>query len=112
MDARLDIIMDDYEKTDNSFKEKPTFLSLLLGSRKFTQSEVREIWLSGIRRGIEIGLNKASLEGQKIEIRSNIRDERQKEFYERFLLLADSYDCQIQYHPSHGMCVVDLNRDL
>lgn len=111
MDARLDMLMYDIKKNDKSFQEKETFLSLLFGGHAFTQNEMRDTWFMGIRRGLEIGLNKASLEGQKIEIRNNIVNDRHKEFYNEFLKLSERHKCQIQYHPSHGMCVVDLKQD-
>jgi hypothetical protein len=108
MNTNIDNMMATIKLEDNSFKEKETGLSLLFGGHKYTQSEVREIWFNGIRVGIEHGLNNASLQGQKIEITRNMSNPRHKEFYDKFLELASKYNCQIQYHPLHGMVVVDL----
>lgn len=104
MDARLDNIMIDICRNDNSFKEEET----IFNRHKYTQKEVRKIWFEGIRHGIEQGLFISSLEGQKIEITRNICDKRQEEFYNKFLELANTYKCQIQYHPIEGMCIIDL----
>ena len=32
-----------------------------------------------------------------------------KEFLEKFYKLADEYNCQVQYHPKHGMTVITKN---
>jgi hypothetical protein len=109
MDAYINNIVSEMKISDNSFKEPETMLSLLFGGHKYTQSEAREIWFSGIAVGLEEGLRRASLEGQRIQINSNMQNERQKEFYEKFLRLAQEYKCQIQYHPHFGMCVIDRN---
>jgi hypothetical protein len=107
---RVDVLMFDIERNDNSFTEKGNVFSSLFG-HKYSQGEAREIWFQGIRHGLEIGLRKASIEGQRIEITSNMTNERHKEFYSKFLELANKYNCQIQYHSNHGMMVIDLNRD-
>ena len=33
-----------------------------------------------------------------------------KEFIEKFYKLAEEYNCAIEYHPLHGMCVVQLKK--
>jgi hypothetical protein len=107
MDLRVKQIIDEHKLYDNSFKEKETTLSLLFGGHKYTQSEAREIWFSGIACGVEIGLNKASLEGQKLELINNTENPKHKEFLEKFYKLASEYQCAIQYHPQFGMTVID-----
>jgi len=112
MDARIENIISEMKLSDNSFKEKETGLSLFFGGHKYTQSEAREIWFSGIRVGIEEGLRRSSLEGQRIETHRNLTNDRHKEFYEKFLKLAEEYECRIQYHPHLGMCVTDMSRSV
>ena len=68
---------------------------------------MRETWDRGIKYGIEIGLRKSSLEGQRIELNQNTTDGKHKEFLEKFYQLSDEYKCAIQYHPEIGMVVVD-----
>jgi hypothetical protein len=97
---------------DKSFMGKENFLTILLkGGISYSQSEVREIWFKAIALGMQEGLRMGSLEGQRIEITNNIQNSRHKEFYENFLKLAQKYNCAIQYHPTEGMCVVDLNKE-
>ena len=90
--------------------EKENFFTMLKGGIRFSQAEVREIWFLGIASGIEIGLNKASLDGQMVELNDNTKDIRHKQFLEKFYKLAEEYMCAIQYHPEVGMTVVDVKR--
>lgn len=107
MDLRVKRIVDEHRENDNSFTEKETILSLLFGVHRYTQSEVREIWFQAIGVGVEIGLRKASLEGQKLELMHNTKNPKHKEFLEKFYKLAAEHNCAIQYHPEHGMMIVD-----
>ena len=104
MDARIERIMSEQELDDRSFMEKETLLGSLF-SRGYTSQEMREAWLRGIRHGVEIGLHKASLEGQKIELGKNAC-ERHQEFIRKYYELAEEHGCAIQYHPAHGMTIV------
>lgn len=106
MDLRIEHIFREEMRGDTSFQEKGTGLSLLFGTHKYSKQEMRETWDKGIKHGIEIGLRKASLEGQRIELTHNTTNEKHKEFLEKFYQLADEYRCAIQYHPEVGMVVV------
>jgi len=106
MDSRIEHIMNEQELNDKSFLEKDTQLGSLFGTNKYTKYEMRETWLRGIRHGLEIGLHKASLEGQKIELGKNTGDEKHQEFIRKYYELAEEYGCAIQYHPVHGMTIV------
>lgn len=106
MDLRIEKIFREEMKGDTSFEERGSVLSLIFGSNKYSRKEMKETWNMGIKHGIEIGLRKASLEGQRIELTSNTKDENHKEFLEKFYKLADEYKCEIQYHVENGMCVV------
>ena len=106
MDSRIERIMNEQEQSDKSFLEKDSSLSSLFGQKKYTNQEMRETWLRGIRHGVEIGLFKASLEGQKIELQRNTEDESHAEFIRKFYALAEEYGCAIQYHPIHGMTII------
>lgn len=110
MDLLVDHIFSEEFKNDSSFTEKTNFLSVLFGTHKYSQSEVREIWKRGIKLGIETGLTKAGLEGQKIELLNNA-NERQKEFIKKFYALSEEYMCSIQYHSRIGMVIIDRAPD-
>lgn len=106
MNLRIEYIFREEMKGDKSFQEKESSLSLLFGTRKYSKQEMRETWDRGIKHGIEIGLRKASLEGQRIELNHNTTNEKHKEFLEKFYQLANEYKCAVQYHPEVGMVVV------
>ena len=101
MEDRIKKIMDEFKVNDNSFKEK--------GSLFYSKQDMREAWHSGVSCGVELGLNKASLEGQKLELISNTKTPKHKDFLEKFYKLAGEYNCAVQYHPLHGMVIVDLD---
>jgi hypothetical protein len=106
MDLRIEHIFREEMKGDTSFQEKESGLSLLFGTNKYSKFEMRETWDRGIKHGIEIGLRKASLEGQRIELNRNNTNEKHKEFLEKFYKLVAEHKCAIQYHPQVGMVVV------
>jgi hypothetical protein len=108
MDLRIDNIFLEEMMGDTSFREKDSTLSFLFG-KKYSKEEVREIWHRGIRHGIEIGLRRASLEGQRIELYRNTKDKNKLEFIQKFEQLANEYNCAIQYHPVIGMCIINKN---
>ncbi len=100
--------MIDQRLNDKSFTEKSSFLESLFGrGDSYSQHEVREIWFQGIEHGIGIGLQKASVEGQRIELTANTNNQKHKEFLEKFYKLANEYSCAIQYHPNHGMMIIE-----
>jgi|11BtaG_2_1085332.scaffolds.fasta_scaffold63451_2 DNA-binding Lrp family transcriptional regulator len=110
MDIRIENIFQEAMKGDTSFQEIQNGLkSRLFGRTKYDRHEMRETWNRGVKLGIEIGLNKASLEGQRIELNHNTSEGKNKEFIEKFYKLAEEYKCAIQYHPQIGMVV--LNRE-
>jgi hypothetical protein len=105
MNLRIEYIFNEAMKGDKSFQEKENLFNFIFGAHKYSQKEMRETWRSGIKHGIEIGLRKASLEGQRIELNNNTTEGRDKEFIERFYKLADEYKCAIQYHPEVGLII-------
>lgn len=107
MNLRIETIFIEQMKGDTSFQEKESGLNLLFGGTKYTKRDMKKTWDMGIKHGIEIGLNSASLEGQRIELDRNIKEGRNKEFLIRFYKLAEKYKCAIQYHPKVGMVVID-----
>jgi len=109
MELRVENIFRQEMQGDKSFQETESVLGIIFGSKKYTKLDMRETWNSGIKYGIEIGLRKASLEGQKIEVNTNMTNERHKEFIDKFYKLAEEYNCAVQYHPQHGMVVIDTN---
>lgn len=106
MDLRIEHIFNEEMKGDTSFQERKSTLSMLFGRTKYSKQEMRATWNSGIKHGIEIGLRKASLDGQRIELNANMKNEKHKEFLEKFYQLADEYKCAVQYHPKFGMIIV------
>lgn len=108
MNLRIEHIFYEEMQGDTSFQEAETGLSLLFGSSKYSKHDMRKTWNNGIKHGIEIGLRKASLEGQRIELNRNTINEKHKEFLERFYQLADEYRCAVQYHPKFGMVTVAI----
>ena len=71
MDSRIEHIFREEMEGDTSFQEKESGLSILFGTDKYSKVEMRETWVRGIKHGIEIGLRKASIEGQMIELNHN-----------------------------------------
>ena len=106
MDARVEKIFHEEMKDDKSFLEKDYGLQVLLGGTKYSKMEMRETFHRGVKLGIEIGLRKGSLEGQRIELRKN-SEGRHKEFIDKFYKLAEEYECAISYHPELGMVIID-----
>lgn len=106
MDLRVEKIFHDEMKDDKSFLEKDYGLQVLFGGIRYSKLEARDIWHRGVKLGIELGLRKASLEGQRIELKEN-SEVRHKEFIEKFYKLAEEFECEISYHPEHGMIVLD-----
>ncbi len=106
MNLRIEHIFREEMKGDTSFQEKEIGLSFLFGTNKYSKVEMRETWNRGIKHGIEIGLRKASLEGQRIELNNNTTNERHKEFIEKLYQLTTEYKCAVQYHPEFGMVVI------
>lgn len=106
MDLRVEYIFREEMQGDTSFQEKGDMFRFIFGSTKYSKQEIREAWDSGIKHGIEIGLRRASLEGQIVELNNNTKSERHKEFLEKFHRLAAEYNCRIQYHPKVGMVVI------
>ena len=106
MHLRVEHIFSEEMKGDTSFQEKENGLSFLFGANKYSKQEMRETWDRGIKHGIEIGLRKASLEGQQIELNNNTTNKKHKEFLEKLYQLSAEYKCAIQYHPEVGMVVV------
>jgi hypothetical protein len=107
MDVRMEEIYSQEMKGDTSFREKSTGLELFFGVNYKHKAELKKTREQGIKLGIEIGLRRASLEGQKVEMYQNVKDERQKEFLDKFYALCGEMGFGIQHHPQHGMIVVD-----
>ena len=105
-------IFEEEMKRDTSFQEKDNILSRIFCPTRYSDRDMRETWDKGIMLGIEIGLRRASLEGQRIELERNICTEREKEFVKKLYQLCGEYNCAIQYHPEHGMTLVALREYL
>lgn len=110
MNIRVEHIFTEEMSGDTSFKNDNSMLSVLFGGVKYSSKEAKEIWDSGIKHGIEIGLNRANIEGQIIELRKNTSSDKHNLFIKEFLELSNKYNCAIQYHPKVGMVVVDKSK--
>lgn len=108
MEKLIERIFEEEMGDDTSFQEKENGLAIMFGRTLYSKQEMRETWHRGIRHGIELGLTRASLEGQQIELHNNTTDDKSKEFLKKFYELALEYNCAIQYHPQLGMTVRQL----
>ncbi len=106
MTERVEYIFREEMKGDTSFQERETGFSLLFGGEKYSKHDMRNTWENGIKYGIEIGLQKASLEGQRIELNQNTKDSNHLAFLEKFYRIAEEHNCAIQYHPVLGMTII------
>ena len=106
MNQRVEQIFIEEFTGDTSFQEKETFLNILLGTKSYSKVDMRETWDSGIKLGIETGLRRASVEGQKLELYSNITNAKDKEFLDKFYKLANDYGCSIQYNSNAGGMII------
>ena len=107
-DPRVYNAMQEARKTDKSFTERG-FLGIPI---TYSQLECREFWFQAMQIGMQEGLRMGSLEQQKIDTMNSCKNDRHKEFYTKFLKLAEEYNCAIAYHPIEGMCVIDVNKHL
>lgn len=106
MNLRVENIFFENFKNDKSFLDKESPLKLLFGGTKYSSLEMRETFHRGIKVGIEVGLNEASIEGQIIQLNQNT-EEKHKVFLEKLYALCDEHNCSIIYHPEVGMVAVD-----
>jgi hypothetical protein len=89
------------------FREEMVGDTSFLGNKGATNTELRETWDLGIKHGIEIGLRRASIEGQTIELNANVKDKRHRDFLIKFYALAEEYECAIQHSHKNGMLIID-----
>jgi len=66
-----------------------------------------KIFASGYATGLEEGL-RDSFNTDKLVNTEGLKDDRQKEFYQKFLELSKKYNCRFTFHPLHGMVLEDL----
>ena len=108
MDLRIETIFWEEMKGDTSFRDNsPSSIKEFLFGVSYSNLHMKETWDMGIKHGIEIGLNRASLEGQRIELDNNTKEGKNKEFLKKFYKLVEEYECDIQYHSKIGMVVID-----
>jgi hypothetical protein len=105
MRSRVEYIFHREFKNDKSFMDKPSLLGAIF-PRKYSDTDMRETFHRGARIGIEIGLNEASPQGQRIQLDNNT-DLKHREFLEKMYALCEEYECSIEYHPEVGMIVLD-----
>jgi len=103
-DARVFNEMQQFKINDKSFTEKQFFIF----NKKYSQEEVRKIWLNGIELGLKRGIEIGSLTGQKSQLIDSAKNPNQKAFIDEFYKLSKKYNCAITYHPINGMEIIDL----
>lgn len=96
----------EYLKDNKSFVDMDSFFELMFPI-KYSKPRVREIYENAIKTGIDIGLREASLEGQKLDLYHNAGPEH-KQFLDALYKFLEQHNKAIQWHPVHGMTVVDL----
>tara|TARA_B100000768_G_C11202404_1_gene342329 strand:- start:678 stop:1058 length:381 start_codon:yes stop_codon:yes gene_type:complete len=83
------------------------FGGILEGSNYDDWRKDNKIFASGYATGLEEGL-RDSFNTHKLVNTEDIKDDRQKEFYQKFLELSKQYNCRFTFHPLHGMVLEDL----
>ena len=111
MDTRVNLIFEREMKNDRSFQNdgNSSFFGRLFGLNK-TDRKLRDIWHLGIKYGIEIGLRRASVEGQKKELTHNTAPE-DRAILEEIFDVMNKHNCAIQYHPDHGQMIIRRRYD-
>jgi len=101
-------LVSEIARQDKSFlPERKSPFQLMFGSKSdwYKREQVREIYLRAIEFGIETGLTKASLEGQRLELFSN--SPQHTEVLEELYRFLSERNIAIQFHPHLGMVVVE-----
>ena len=109
MKETIDRIMIKKRHNDNAFQEKWSLIRSVLGHKRYSPNEIREIYFQGMKVGIETGLMNASIEGQIIELNEGVINPRHKEYFLKVCALSEEYNCAIQYSHKNGMVIVELN---
>ena len=112
MNLRIEQIFSEEMIGDKSFMQSDSIVSTLFGKHLYSRQDMREAWDMGIKHGIEIGLNRASLEGQQVELNRNATNNEHKDFLEKFYQLSSKYNCAIKYHPQLGMVVMNIKHNI
>lgn len=96
------------KQTDKAFTDRG-FMNMFPPTYK--QHEVREIWFDALALGMNEGLRMATIQGQQIDLTLNCKNQKHRDFLEKFYELSKEYNCAITYHPLKGMMVIDLNNN-
>tara|TARA_Y100000389_G_scaffold24273_1_gene20950 strand:+ start:5040 stop:5420 length:381 start_codon:yes stop_codon:yes gene_type:complete len=83
------------------------FGDILTGTNYEDWRKTNKIFSDGYATGLEEGL-RDSFNTDKLVNTENLKDDRQKEFYQKFLELSKKYNCKFTFHPLHGMVLEDL----
>ena len=92
---------------DKIHKSKSLFGGFLSGTNYGDWRKENEKFANGYATGLEEGL-RDSFNTDKLVNYTNLRVDRQKEFYQKFLELSKQYNCRFTFHPLHGMVLEDL----
>lgn len=101
--------LDDFKKSDNSFRSNDTFMELLLRpfGKRYNINDMRKAYETGIDIGFDQGIHRYSYKGQRLQLRDNIKNKKHEEFYQKFLELSNEYNIAITYHPLAGMIFIE-----
>lgn len=94
---------------DKAYESKGLFGGLLNSTNYGDWRKKNKVFTNGYATGLEEGL-RDSFNTDKLINAMDLKDERHKEFYQKFLELASSYNCKFTFHPLHGMVLEDLNQ--
>jgi hypothetical protein len=92
---------------DKTYESKGLFGMILNGTNYRNWRKENEVFANGYASGLEEGL-RDSFNTDKLINGMDFKDERHKEFYDKFLELASNYNCRFTFHPLHGMVLEDL----
>tara|TARA_X000000368_G_scaffold24442_1_gene18627 strand:+ start:56 stop:409 length:354 start_codon:yes stop_codon:yes gene_type:complete len=85
------------------------FGDIFTGTNYEDWRKTNKIFSDGYATGLEEGL-RDPFNTDKLVNTEDIKDDRQKEFYQKFLELSKKYNCRFTFHPSHGMILEDLEK--
>jgi len=110
---RVQKFKDNQEKLiqeDKAHESKGLFGGLFNGTNYGEWRKENEVFANGYATGLEQGL-RDSFNTDKLVNTMDLKEERHKEFYDKFLELANKYNCRFNFHPLHGIMLEDLHNE-
>ena len=101
-DIRVYNAIENQKKTDTAFTNVGIF-------RRYSPSEVRQVYFKAMALGMSEGINIGSQAGQRIDLYNNVKTDKEKEFLDKLYELFEKYKCGINYNTIEGMTVISLD---